>query len=167
MGGTQALRRPGLPAVSTRDDEPGYLLSKDPAPQAPPPSKTGIMPISYRIDVARDLILTTGSGTLSDADIVGLKEQLAQDRDFKPGMRELSDLRSIDRLDATAAGVRNMVQLDARESGKVRSHRLALVVSQEVAYGMARMYQALSEPHIGGVAVFRDIDEARAWLDIA
>lgn len=36
-----------------------------------------------------------------------------------------------------------------------------------VIYGLARMYQILSEEHDPQIAVFRDIGEARAWLGLA
>ena len=124
------------------------------------------MPISYRIDVERNLVLTTGSGTLTDNDIIQFKARLLQDPDFKPGMKELSDIRGIDQLDITPSGVQAMVQQDARNSAEVASHKLALVVSKEVAYGMARMYQTLTQSNIETVGVFRDIDEARAWLQL-
>ena len=124
------------------------------------------MPISYRIDVERNLVLTTGSGTLTDNDIIQFKARLLQDPDFKPGMKELSDIRGIDQLDITPSGVQAMVQQDARHSAEVASHKLALVVSKEVAYGMARMYQTLTQSNIETVGVFRDIDEARAWLQL-
>ena len=124
------------------------------------------MPISYRIDLERNLVLTTASGTLTDDDIVQLKTRLVRDPDFKPGMKELSDIRGIDQLDVTPGGVGAMVQQDIRDSAEVASHKLALVVSKEVAYGMARMYQTLTKSNIETVSVFRDIDEARAWLQL-
>jgi len=124
------------------------------------------MPISYRIDVERDLVLTLGSGSLTDDDIVQFKARLLRDPDFKPGMRELSDIRGVDQFDVTPAGVQAMVQQDTRDSEKIASHKLAIVVSKAVAYGMARMYQTMTESNIETVRVFRDIDEASAWLQL-
>jgi hypothetical protein len=66
------------------------------------------MPISYRIDEARALVLTTATGALTDADILGLKARLQVDPRWSPGMRELADVREIDRLDVTTEGVRRM-----------------------------------------------------------
>lgn len=124
------------------------------------------MPISYRIDLEHYLILTTASGTLTDDDIVQHKARLVRDPDFKPGMKELSDIRGVDQLDVTPAGIMEMVNQDAKDSTTVGSHQLALVVSKEVAFGMARMYQSMTKPNIETVGVFRDIDEARVWLQL-
>ncbi len=122
------------------------------------------MPISYVIDAERNLVVTTASGTLTNDDVIQLKDRLAQDPGFKPGMSELSDVRSIDHLEVTPAGVRAMVRQDERAATQGASGKLALVVSQDVAYGMARMYQMLTESHTPNVGIFRDIGEARAWL---
>ena len=40
----------------------------------------------------------------------------------------------------------------------------AVVVSADVAFGMARMYAALSEDSSVPTNVFRDLDEAARWL---
>ena len=122
------------------------------------------MPISYRIDVERNLVLTTASGTLTDDDVLQLKARLVRDPDFRPGMKELSDIRNITRLDVTADGIQAMVEQDQRDRAVVASHRLALVVSKDLDFGMARMYQTLTESTMKNVGVFRDIDKANAWL---
>ncbi len=44
------------------------------------------------------------------------------------------------------------------------SHRTALVVSTSVDFGMARMYGSLAQTVDPGFSVFRDLDEAEAWL---
>ena len=124
------------------------------------------MPITFQIDVDQNLILTTASGTLTDEDVLGLKTQLVQHPDFRLGMGELSDIRNIDRLAVTPAGVRAMVQQDKDHQDHVASHKLALVISEDVAFGMARMYQMLTESTMENVGVFRDLDEAKAWLQV-
>ena len=80
------------------------------------------MPISYRIDPSRKLVLTQASGVLTDADILTLKASLKADARFSAGMSELSDIRQIGRLDVTAAGVRAMVDYDATDPSR-RGHR--------------------------------------------
>jgi hypothetical protein len=121
------------------------------------------MPISYRIE--GNLVLTTASGVLTDDDILQLKKQLVGDPAFKPGMGELSDVRAVEQLAVTPEGVRLMVQHDAAHADQVRTIRLAIVVAKDEVFGMARMYQMLTEGTVDNVKVFRDIAEARAWLE--
>jgi hypothetical protein len=119
--------------------------------------------MTYRIDSVHGVVLTSCTGVLTDDDLLAHKRQLADDPNLRPGMVELSDVRGVERLDVTAVGVRQMVMMDE----DLQSHRLAIVVSQEVIYGMARMYQSLTEPNNPNVGVFRDMSEARAWLGLS
>jgi hypothetical protein len=123
------------------------------------------MPISYKIDEDRGLVLTTATGTLTDADILSLKALLAADPRWRPGMRELSDVRGVERLDVTTAGVRQMAAWDAAADPAIGQYRLAIVASRDHVFGMARMYEMLTDQSVPGVSVFRDIDEAIRWLN--
>lgn len=123
------------------------------------------MPISYEIDEAKGLVVTRASGDLTDQDILQLKARLVADPKWTPGMRELSDVRSIDRLSVTAVGVRHMALRDERDARALASYRLAIVVSRDEVYGMARMYQIMTEQTVPNVRVFRDIEEAKNWLE--
>jgi hypothetical protein len=124
------------------------------------------MPIWYRIDEERGLVLTTASSTLTDADILELKAKLSADPRWSPGMRELADIRGIDRLDVIAAGVRQMANQDAAAGPALGSYRLAIVAPQNEVYGMARMYQMLTEVSVPNVMVFRDLESAADWLNV-
>ena len=123
------------------------------------------MPISYRIDPSRQLILTHAWGILTDADLLAHKERLLLDPAFDAGMPELSDVRGIQRLDVTAAGVRAMIDHDMGHSAQRAGHRLALVLPTDAAFGMARMYQLMGKQEEDSVGVFRTIEEAEAWLE--
>jgi hypothetical protein len=124
------------------------------------------MPITYRIDEAKGLVLTTATGALTDADILGLKARLAADPRWSPGMREQTDVRGIDRLEVTTEGVKRMVSWDAAAGPALRSYRLAIVAPRDEVYGMARMYQMLADSSVPNVGVFRDLAEAEQWLDV-
>jgi hypothetical protein len=124
------------------------------------------MPIAYRIDEEEGVVFTTATGVLTDDDILQHKSRLANDTKFKPGMRELSDVRGIESFSVTAAGVRNMASEDERHAARIASHRLAIVVSAEVAYDMACMYQNLTNKDLVAVEIFRNMEEARVWLGI-
>ena len=47
---------------------------------------------------------------------------------------------------------------------KGRFEALAIVTDSDFAFGMARMYQILTEPLPVQIGVFRTLDEATAWL---
>lgn len=124
------------------------------------------MSITYRIDTAQNIVWTTATGVLTDADLLAHKRNLINDPAFKPGSRELSDVRAVERLEVTPNGISQFVARDKADSAKLGDHKLAIVASADVVYGMARMYQTLSNEEVQHVMVFRTIPEARAWLGI-
>src|SRR5262249_6167783 len=95
------------------------------------------MPLSYRIDHARGLILTTGAGDLTDADVLAHKQALVADATVAPGMRELSDLRGVTRVLITTQGVQLMIGLDARHAPTFRNSKLAVIARDDAQFGMS------------------------------
>jgi hypothetical protein len=124
------------------------------------------MPIAYRIDTERRLVLTRAWGALTDADILDHKAQLANDPHFHPTMLQLSDVRAVERLDVTTDGVMAMVAHDATNYHRVAGHRMALVVGSDEVFGMARMYGLRRGAAGEDVGVFREVADAEAWLGI-
>src|SRR3989304_697937 len=62
------------------------------------------MPITFHINAAEGVIYTTAQGVVTDADILAHKDAMVRHPDFRPGMRQLSDARLIERLDVSTAG---------------------------------------------------------------
>jgi hypothetical protein len=123
------------------------------------------MPLSYRIDPEHSLILTTASGVLTDEHVLAHKKSLTADPDYDPSMKELTDLRAVTELDVTTQGVSAMAGYDRNNPDTEGRHRLALVASEDVVFGMARMYQMTTVESDNRVGGFRTMKEARAWLD--
>lgn len=124
------------------------------------------MPISYRIDLRQNVIWTIVTGILTDGELLEHKQKIVKDPDFRPGMRELSDARNVERLDITSEGVQRFVAQDADDALLLRNHRIAIVAQEDVVFGMARMYGMMTEKYLGDVMVFRDMKDAMNWIGI-
>jgi len=122
------------------------------------------MPVSFEIDAARGIVRTVASGRVTYDD---LARHLAEEEgDDALGLAELLDGRGAT-TDITPNQVRLLV---ARTDALVRKGRfgaLAIVTDNTFAFGMARMYQILTEPLPVQIGVFRSLDEATAWLSAA
>ena len=125
------------------------------------------MPMTYTIDGAQHVARTSGTGVLTDEDVMAHRKALTGDPRFTPQMSELSDIRGVTDFRVTPAGIRLMVASDIRMVPSGRMHKLAIIADENVAYGMSRMYQTLDEPDIRSVGVFRTYEDAAAWLGIA
>lgn len=55
-------------------------------------------------------------------------------------MKELSDLWAVDEFRVTTAGISRFAGMDEESVEMVKEHRLATVATEDVIFGMARMY---------------------------
>jgi ATP phosphoribosyltransferase regulatory subunit HisZ len=119
------------------------------------------MPFSYKIDKQRRLVMSTAAGVLSKADVLWHQDQLLKDPDFDPSFSQLSDLTHVTGFDVTAAGMREMA---ARTIFSSESRR-AVIVNNELGYGLSRMFEILRESKgERGIRVFRNLEEALDWM---
>jgi hypothetical protein len=84
------------------------------------------------------------------------------DPDFVPDMKQLVDGRGLTDWVPTSAETSVVAAHDPFGKGA----RRAFVASQDVFFGMYRMYQILTDSSDIRVGVFRDIEEACEWLGI-
>jgi hypothetical protein len=119
--------------------------------------------LSYQIDSARRIVMVTGTGTLTAAEIVDVQNRVRADPAFDPMFALLSDYRLVASFELSAAEVRAIAATTPFHPSAKRS----LVMADQLGLGMARMFQAYSELALNSTTlkVFRDdIDAAMAWL---
>jgi hypothetical protein len=118
--------------------------------------------LTYSIDTALGLIVVTAAGAVAAADMHALREQVSKDPAYDPALPVVFDLTGASALNFTAQELR---QLAAARITHPTARR-AYVVSNDLGFGLARMFQSFSEAggHSENVQVFRDVAEARAWV---
>jgi hypothetical protein len=120
------------------------------------------MPCSYTIDLARSLVLSRGWGVLTDGELLAHVRALTIDPRFVRSFHQLADLRDVADVEVSASTIREMARLNPYGDGS----RRAVVVTSDVLFGMARMYQILREEPTDELEVFRKLDDALRWLGI-
>jgi hypothetical protein len=124
----------------------------------------GTVPFTYEIDEDRDYIVVSASGKITSREALATYDAIVADPRFHSGMKILSDHRELETV-LPIAFVRAWVGRMEEAGEQFRGTRAALVESGTVRYGMARMASILAEPTQIVLRVFRDIDEARRWLE--
>jgi hypothetical protein len=124
------------------------------------------VPLSYRIDPDQKAIFTIALGTLTDDELLEHKRRLREDPRLSKGMVELSDIRGIDRLAVTPEGIQRFVMQDELDAEVFQDYKLAIVVNQDVVFGMGRMYEMMTSRNLPDVRIFREMDQAREWLGL-
>lgn len=124
------------------------------------------MPITYVIDQIAQRVTLTYSGTVTDEELFAVYEELYSDPRHRAGMDELADCRTVDRLELTGQGLRDLASRAAfRMDPRRVSWRVAIVAPQDAIYGMARMFQSLRDDSPEEVQVFRELVSALYWLN--
>ena len=121
------------------------------------------MPTVSTILPEYDLVLSKVIGTLTERDLVQRAYATRDDPRFHPNLRQLLDLRDIEvapEIDGSI--IRRLATLKWYAPDAKR----AMVATDDIVFGLARMYQMLREESHSGIHVFRSMDEALAYLDL-
>ena len=121
------------------------------------------MKVERTIDPEARVVLFKVSGALGDAELLQLAAELESIPEVEPDFALLIDLREAHGREVTGLGVR---ALAARPLVLSTESRRAVVVPSVLGFGMARMYELLSEQRGGGPRVFRDYDQAQRWVEL-
>ena len=122
------------------------------------------MSIRYRIDLKQEIVYITADGILTDDQLRKFLKKLLRDTDFHPNFNRLADYRAVESFELTGTDVRRLA--GAKGTTKSEGSRRAFVVSSDLAYGMARMFQSLADDSPVTIEVFKDMTEARKWLGL-
>ena len=117
------------------------------------------------IDRHARLARITVSGTENFAKIRARAEEIFGDPDWSPGFNVLIDLRDVESVDMAGSDVQRVVELHQLLDSQIGHGRIAVVATQAVVFGMARMREIRSEGrHSAEFRVFREISGAEEWL---
>ena len=120
------------------------------------------MPVTSYICPTHALVLTRVDGAMSIEGLQQNQEWLLNQPDFSPGFRQIFDMSGMDNLETEGDEVRGLPYIWDTDS------RRAIVATNDLAFGMARMYQLIRDTeHEGRLGVFRSLEEALEWIDLS
>ena len=116
----------------------------------------------YSYEIENDRALITFRGDLDNAQILQAYEEVTSDPSFQPGSQVL-----VDDLESSYAPsvqeAQKLVEIFTSFSDRI-SH-FAIVVRKEVHFGLGRMIEVYCESQGVSLRIFRELEEAREWLD--
>lgn len=123
------------------------------------------MPVHFVIHKDQRLVITTGEGRVTFAEVRAHQDHLLSHPDFDREFNQLVDATGMTALDASVDEIRIMAQ---RQLFSPTSRR-AFVVANTFTYGMGRMLQSYNElstsPSV--ISIFGDRASAVKWLGIS
>lgn len=120
--------------------------------------------MTYSIDPEAGRIRISGSGVVTDDDVVECIGSLRADPKLEPGMSTLSDMRGVE-VAVSSKGIARMLQVMESTASRRGKAKAAIVVDSDLAFGMGRMVELRADGRLDpNFRIFRDMDEARRWL---
>ena len=116
--------------------------------------------ITYTIDVDRGIVISKATAATTVADMKGLFDRLRSDSDFDPSFDHVADYADTRPTHLSSDELREMVELSVFSPTAKR----ALIVQPGLQYGLARMYQTMSEES-QTMRVFASQAEALKWVE--
>ena len=127
------------------------------------------MPIIYRLDHARHIVIAVGHGRITDDDVFDYQHDVWSRADVV-GFDELIDWTQVTEVALPSASrVRILAAVSASMDNSAPQSRLAIVAPSDFAYGLGRMFQAQRQLDANStkvVGVFRTMADAIVFLGL-
>jgi hypothetical protein len=119
------------------------------------------MPVSYKIDKRKRLVVCMVTGVCTANDVLGFHREIVKNPDFDPSFSQLVDSTGITRSEISPEHMRSV----AEQSPFSANSRRALVAESDLGYALLRVYEIVRG--LRGdrqVRVFRTCAAALEWL---
>ncbi len=125
------------------------------------------MPFEIRPDHDRKVVFVIATSPVTAEGVRGYHQDVLANPELR-GYDELGDYTGVTGVELST----DLLRAFALEAGRILKElprtRLALVISHDVTFGMARMYAVFAEfaGDLREIRVFRGVEEAREWLGL-
>lgn len=111
-------------------------------------------------------VLHTGTGIVQGREIIdGVSSVLEAAKRGMPLRYSITDLSNITKVEITSNEIRDIAHINIQTSHIISRRTLVVIVASSLHYGLARMWEVYAEPTNWNTRVFRDANEAKAWLN--
>ena len=124
------------------------------------------MPITYQFDASLNVLLVEMHGIITDEEVLHYAKTVTTDPEIPRIHHELIDGREVEVPQASTDSLRRVAATFRDAERAPEGVKIAFVASSDVAYGIARMYQAFRTGSEAAFHVFREMGEARDWLGL-
>ncbi|MCM8543224.1 MAG: hypothetical protein NE328_23345 [Lentisphaeraceae bacterium] len=120
--------------------------------------------VSYNNE--RNYVQVVSSGHIDVKGIVEVLSTVLSSDIWQPGMSLLTDYTDSSTVDLNSDMIGQISYLVKEQKEKLGSGKMAIIMSSELDYGYARMFQLLTEDYIDKeVNVYRDKESAIKWIE--
>jgi hypothetical protein len=121
------------------------------------------MPIDYKIDAERGMLLIVAEGESTQAERLAAMKAWVSDPAFRPGLHTLADFSRALNV-PTLLELEEIVGFIRRHANAIGQKKIAIVSTRPLTFGVARQFSALAPGDLLTIHVFKDREAALAWL---
>ena len=125
------------------------------------------MPITYHFKPDAKLVILVHVGVVPDDEFLSSYRALFEDARYDKSFNKLVDLRRADSTARSPEALRQFADFVRQQfAGSEEGPKVAVVAPEDISFGLARMYGALSDAVPWKFVVFRDAEAALSWLGL-
>ena len=124
------------------------------------------MPLRYKIIEHKKLVYVIGDGEITLDELIAHIEELSKDPEYTPPMKKLVDYRQASTMGPPNKDLDIFINKMSSYQNAFRNEKCAIVVNNDLDFGISRVYGAMIEPANLETNVFRNFNEALQWLEI-
>ena len=124
------------------------------------------MPLTFELHAEEGYHIARITGRVSSDELIRGWESFLYGDEWQPGLNELTDLREADLSALDHTGMTQLAAATSRAYIKrgVKHVRVAVCLSDELPYGLTRMYEVMTEDAPEELRIFNDFEAAREWV---
>jgi hypothetical protein len=110
--------------------------------------------------------LATIDGDILPHDFKQAMDEITASEEYPPDVNTIWDIREVDFSPMNEGLARSLIHIRKTTDEKRGNTKLAVVVTDDLSFGLSRMYQTLSELSelSQEIEIFKNIEEARNWV---
>jgi len=124
------------------------------------------MPLRYKIIESKKIVYVIGEGNITLDDLSNHIEELSKDPKYIAPMKKLIDYRQAVPMGPYSEELDNFINRILKFKDIFRGEICAVVVNDDLSFGITRVFASKMEPLNFQTNVFRDFNEALKWLQI-
>ncbi len=125
------------------------------------------MTIESHVRPEHNMTIFVHTGRVPDDEFLAFYKSFFESDTFKPPMNLLVDLRETNSSSRSQEALLRFAELaEAKLADITASTKVAVVAPKDLSFGLARMYEVLSDSVHWNFVVFRAMDAALAWLGL-
>ncbi len=125
------------------------------------------MPIRFDINPDKSLVVVVHEGVVLDDEFLSTYQALFGHDRFDYSYNILVDLRQADSSTRSTNALKGFAGFIRNQYANITAQpQVAVVATENISFGLARMYEAFSDSVPWDFKVFRDVSEALVWLGL-